>query len=115
VAQEFRDEDSGPLVRPLGEPDRPNRRQADVLQVEEGVVLAARDLERLLLERVERSIADDEADEVARRADRQLAEDDLVRAPGAERQLPRKSEEALRGLPEPETGERRPAQRRFRR
>jgi hypothetical protein len=110
-----RDQDPGLLIRALGEPDRPDGRQADVLQVEEGVVLAAGDLQRLFLERVERAVDDDEADEVARRADRQLAEDDLVRPPGAERQLPRKAEEALRRLPEPETGERCPAQRRFRR
>ncbi len=115
VAQELRDQDAGPLVGALREPDRPDGRQADVLQVQEGVVLAAGDLERLLLERVERPVDHDETHEVARRTDRQLAEDDAVGTPVTERQLPRKVEQALRWLPEPKTGEGGVAQRRFRR
>jgi hypothetical protein len=83
--------------------------------VEKGLVLAPRDLQRLLLEGVERGAADDEADQVPRRADGQLAEDDLVAAPGGEGLLPRERQQGLAGLPEAEAGEGALAQRRFRR
>jgi hypothetical protein len=83
--------------------------------VEQRVVLAAGDVERLLLDGVEGRAADGEADEVARRADRDLPEDDLVGVPVPERPLPREGEQSLRRLPEAEARERRRAQRRFRR
>jgi hypothetical protein len=83
--------------------------------VEERVVFAAGNLERLLLDGVQRRAADGEADEVARRADRDLPEGDLVGVPGAERPLPREREEGFGRLPETQAREGRLAQRRFRR
>jgi hypothetical protein len=53
---------------------------------------------RKLLEGVLPVVDDEEADEVARRPDRQLLEVELVRRPVSERQLPRQIEQPVAGL-----------------
>jgi hypothetical protein len=56
------------------------------------------DITRELLEGVLAVVDDEEADEVARRADRQLLEMELVRSPLGQRQLPRQVEQAVAGF-----------------
>jgi hypothetical protein len=61
--------------------------------VPQHVELGAADGQRLLLERIGPLARDEEADQVARGADRQLAELEGVGRPVRERQLPRQVEE----------------------
>jgi hypothetical protein len=75
-------------------------------------------VDRLFLQRIGRLVDDDEPDEVARRAHRQVAQDRLVSAPVLQRQLPRQRQERIRGDPKPQVRNSlavRRAQRRFRR
>ena len=78
------------------EPDRRDRRQAGDLEVAQDLELAVGDSQRLLLERVRPAVDDQEPDEVARRADRQVAELERVGRPVGERQLPRQVEQGRR-------------------
>jgi hypothetical protein len=114
VRQVGGDDDRHVAVLVLGEPDHPDGGQAQPLQPLQDLVLAAAHLERLLLEGQEPAVDDDEADEVAGRPDRQLAQVELVRPPRLERGLPGQGEERRRGLAEPQARERL-AQIRFRR
>ncbi len=91
---------------------------AERLEVDEHVVLVAGVVDRLLLERIGRLVGDDEPDEVARRADRQVAQDHPVRVPVVQRQLPGQGQQLLRGDPESQVRKGLAvlrAQRRFRR
>jgi hypothetical protein len=61
------------------------------------------DVTRKLLERVLSVVDDEEADEVARRSDRQLLEVDLVRRPVREREFPWQIEQSVAGLAKAKT------------
>jgi hypothetical protein len=115
VAEVLGDQDPLPRLGPLGDPHRPDGRQAGRLEVEEDLVLAAGDVEGLLLEGVEGLATEDEADEVPGRADGELAQHDPVGAPRGEGQLPRERQERLARLAQAKVREGAPAQGRFRR
>ena len=93
MGQVFRDEDARVPLRRLGQPDRLDRRQVERLQVAQHVVLAPREVQRQFLQRVRDPFADEEADEVPRRPDGNLAEAEVLLRPGLERLLPRQVEE----------------------
>jgi hypothetical protein len=106
VLEVLRDEDGVAGVvdtRRLGDPDRHHRGKSNPLQVAQDVVLALRDLDRLLLEGDEVPVDDEEADEMARRPDRELAELQ-ARRPVRERPLPGQVEQRS-GTPQPEARE----------
>ena len=81
----------------LGQADGLDRRQLDRLEVAEDLVLAPGDLERLLLEGVQPVVVDEEADEVPRGPDRQLAQVVVGRGPVREGALPGQPEQTRRG------------------
>ena len=81
-------EDGLVAAGPGRQADRRDRRQARCLEPAQDVELRRGDVDRLLLERDRPVVGDEEPDEVARRADRQLAEGQGL-GPLGERQLPR--------------------------
>jgi hypothetical protein len=111
VLEVFGDQHRGVVLARLAQTDRLDRRQAPCPEVAQDVELGAGDGQRLLLERVRPPIADEEPDEMARGADRQLAEahpaDRLVRLdrPLAERAFPGQVEQFGRAAAQPKSGE----------
>ena len=105
VGQVGRDQDPFVALGRLGQPDRRDGRQLGGLEPAEDVVLVPSDLERLLLERVEDPAIDDEPDEVARRADRQLLEFSPILGPLTEGQVPGQTEQAGSRRPQAEMRE----------
>jgi len=89
-------EDGRLALRRFGQADRFDGRELELLEVAEDIELAARDLERLLLQGEEAPIDDEEADEVARGADGQDPEAEPVGRPGGEGELPGEVEEGGR-------------------
>ena len=87
-------EDGVAAFGPGGKAHRADRWQLGVLEVAEHLVLAPGDLLGQLLERIDEAVDDEEADEVARRADGQLAEPVAGVAPRSQRLLPREIEKA---------------------
>jgi hypothetical protein len=90
--------------------------------VDQHLVLVASVVDRFLLQRIRRPVDDDEPDQMARRADRKVAQDGPVGLPVLQRQIPRQRQERIRGDPKPKVRDglalRRAlirAQRRFRR
>ena len=69
------------------------------------VELVGRDLEGLLLERERLPVDHEEPDEVARRADRQVAEVERRRRPRRERQLPGQLDQLAGAVAQPEPRE----------
>ena len=65
-----------------------------------------RDFERLLLQRVDGAVRDEEPDEVAGRTDRQGTEDELLVRPLGERTLPGQIEQRRGVFAQAESGER---------
>ena len=107
VGQVLRGEDRGPAVLGLGDAGRGDGRQPGALEVEQDLVLAPAGLERQLLERVQRPVGGQEADEVPRRPDRQLPEGERRGRPVGERRLPRQVDEGDRRVAEVEARKRR--------
>ena len=93
---------SGRAARPTARTDG----QPGVLEVAQHRVLALGDLVGQLLERVDDPVHDEEPDEMARRADRQLAEAVAGVAPRAQRLLPGEVEQVGDLVPEHEAGKR---------
>jgi hypothetical protein len=93
IGQVFGGEDRAIAVGGVREPDRGDRRQPGHLEPAQDIEFGRRDTTRLLLERVRPAIADQEADEVSRRADRQVAEFERVGRPVGQWQVPRQVEQ----------------------
>jgi hypothetical protein len=103
----------------FGQPDGLDRRKLDRTEVTEDLVFAPGDPEGLLLQGVEAPVVDEEPDEMARGADRELAQVVIGRRPLGERRLPGQSEQTRGRRPESEVRKgrrgREVAQSRFRR
>ncbi|HWP62907.1 MAG TPA: hypothetical protein VNO86_05510 [Candidatus Binatia bacterium] len=99
------DEDGHLPVRRLGEPDRFDGRQLELLEVPEDVEFPPGDGEGLFLQGEEGAIDDEEANEVPRGPDGQDPEGEPVGGPLGEGALPGQLEEARRRPPEAEVRE----------
>jgi hypothetical protein len=104
VAQIFGDEHRRRAVGRLREARRDDRGELESPEVGEDLELAPRDLDGQLLQRVELAVDLEEADEVARRPDRDPPEGERV-GPLPERQLPREPDQARGRGPEAEMRE----------
>lgn len=88
----------------LSHAHRLDGRQAEVLEVQEHGVLAPRGAERQLLQRIQDPARVEEADEVSRRADGDVAERKRVCRPVGQGSLPRQLDEVDRAITEAEPG-----------
>lgn len=95
-------EDANLALGRLGETDGLDGRQLELLEVAEDVELAAGDAEGLFLQGEEGVVDDEEADEVARRANGDGPEGEALARPGGEGALPRQLEEGRRRGPQPQ-------------
>ena len=86
-------EDRLVAARPRRQADGRDGRQTGRLEPAQDVELGGRDMDGLFLERDDPIVLDEEADEMARRADRQLPEGQAVR-PVGQRQVPRQVEQS---------------------
>ena len=104
VGEILRRQDRHRPLRDLGQAGRGDRRQRRRLEVEQDFVLPPAGRQGQLLERVQGAVGGQEADQVARRPDRQLPEREVLLGPVGERRLPREIDERDRRIAEQEPG-----------
>src|SRR5439155_14302663 len=109
VGEVLRDQDGRIAIRRLGQADRRDCRQAQLLQVSKRREFALRRLERLLLQGEEAAAGRQEPNEVSRRPDLHLPEAVLV--PPRQRQLPGQAEQLACALAQTQARESRGCRR----